>query len=253
MQPRQPAPRPGRAPCWHPRTRGRGRRGRARRASRTWAWLPPRDVGPDSPRRVSPRVRGVQPHDGGNRTGSPPRDPSREGAYPVTRVRDARGESLTRRALARRPGSGPLPPPAPPTPGRARSWRIPCTAASPTAALLVDRASLFLLAAFSSSQAPDEATRARWAAENPCLDVNTAALPAVQRTCAEQARREVPASNSPYRRVPPPPGGHDAREHPLQDRPHGLDHGTPPRGLPSEPSVRPAPASRQPPGPGLLG
>jgi hypothetical protein len=49
-----------------------------------------------------------------------------------------------------------------------------------------------LLGDFASSQAADERTHARWAAEARCLDTNTAALPEVQRMCAEQARHEVP-------------------------------------------------------------
>ena len=49
------------------------------------------------------------------------------------------------------------------------------------------------IADFVTSQANDEATHARWAAEARCLDTNTAALPEVQRMCAAQALREVPA------------------------------------------------------------
>jgi hypothetical protein len=45
---------------------------------------------------------------------------------------------------------------------------------------------------FASSQANDQRTHARWAAEARCLDTNTAALPEVQRMCAAQALREVP-------------------------------------------------------------
>jgi hypothetical protein len=45
---------------------------------------------------------------------------------------------------------------------------------------------------FASSQANDQRTHARWAAEARCLDTNTAALPEVQRMCAAQAKREVP-------------------------------------------------------------
>jgi hypothetical protein len=55
--------------------------------------------------------------------------------------------------------------------------------------------SFAILTEFTSSQASDEATHARWAAENRCLDTNTASLPAVQRMCAERAVREVPPSN----------------------------------------------------------
>ncbi len=49
-----------------------------------------------------------------------------------------------------------------------------------------------LLADFAGSQASDARTHARWAAEARCLDTNTAALPEVQRMCAEVARREHP-------------------------------------------------------------
>jgi 2-methylcitrate dehydratase PrpD len=52
-----------------------------------------------------------------------------------------------------------------------------------------------LFAEFTSSQASDEATHARWTAENRCLDTNTAALASVQRMCAERALREVPPVN----------------------------------------------------------
>jgi hypothetical protein len=45
---------------------------------------------------------------------------------------------------------------------------------------------------FASSQASEQRTHARWAAEARCLDTNTAALPEVQRMCAAQALREVP-------------------------------------------------------------
>ncbi len=48
------------------------------------------------------------------------------------------------------------------------------------------------IADFASSQANDERTHARWAAEARCLDTNTAALPEVQRMCAERALRAVP-------------------------------------------------------------
>jgi hypothetical protein len=48
------------------------------------------------------------------------------------------------------------------------------------------------IADFASSTAADERTHARWAAEARCLDANTAALPQVQRMCAERAVREVP-------------------------------------------------------------
>ncbi len=51
---------------------------------------------------------------------------------------------------------------------------------------------LLVLADFSISAANDERTHARWAAENRCLDTNTAALPEVQRMCADLAKREVP-------------------------------------------------------------
>jgi hypothetical protein len=48
------------------------------------------------------------------------------------------------------------------------------------------------IADFSASTAMDERTHARWAAQNHCLDTNTAALPEVQRMCEAQAKREVP-------------------------------------------------------------
>jgi hypothetical protein len=48
------------------------------------------------------------------------------------------------------------------------------------------------VADFASSQANDERTHARWAAEAKCLDTNTAALPEVQRMCAAQARHQFP-------------------------------------------------------------
>ncbi len=48
------------------------------------------------------------------------------------------------------------------------------------------------IADFAASQANDERTHMRWAAEAECLDTNTAALPAVQRMCAAQAKRLVP-------------------------------------------------------------
>ncbi len=48
------------------------------------------------------------------------------------------------------------------------------------------------VADFSSSQANDARTHERWAAQNRCLDTNTAALPEVQRMCEAQAKREVP-------------------------------------------------------------
>jgi hypothetical protein len=48
------------------------------------------------------------------------------------------------------------------------------------------------VADFASSQANEQRTHARWAAEARCLDTNTAALPEVQRMCAAQAMREVP-------------------------------------------------------------
>ncbi len=51
---------------------------------------------------------------------------------------------------------------------------------------------LLVLADFDTSWANDERTHARWAAENRCLDTNTAALPEVQRMCADLAKREVP-------------------------------------------------------------
>jgi hypothetical protein len=53
----------------------------------------------------------------------------------------------------------------------------------------------FILADVASSQASDEVTHARLSAEARCLDTNTAALPAVQQMCAEQAFREVPDTN----------------------------------------------------------
>jgi hypothetical protein len=53
------------------------------------------------------------------------------------------------------------------------------------------------VADFTTSQANDERTHARYAAEAACLDTNTAALPAVQRMCAAQAIREVPGPVSP--------------------------------------------------------
>jgi hypothetical protein len=48
------------------------------------------------------------------------------------------------------------------------------------------------IADFTDSQANDERTHARFAAEAECLDTNTAALPEVQRMCAAQAKRLVP-------------------------------------------------------------
>jgi hypothetical protein len=48
------------------------------------------------------------------------------------------------------------------------------------------------IADFASSTAADERSHARWAAENRCLDANTAALPGVQRMCADRAVRELP-------------------------------------------------------------
>jgi hypothetical protein len=48
------------------------------------------------------------------------------------------------------------------------------------------------VADFASSQANDERTHARWAAEAKCLNTNTAALPEVQRMCAAQARQQFP-------------------------------------------------------------
>jgi len=48
------------------------------------------------------------------------------------------------------------------------------------------------IADFSASTANDARTHARWTVQNKCLDTNTAALPAVQRMCEEQAKREVP-------------------------------------------------------------
>ena len=48
------------------------------------------------------------------------------------------------------------------------------------------------VADFASGQANDEHTRARWVAEARCLDTNTAALPEVQRMCADVARRALP-------------------------------------------------------------
>jgi len=52
--------------------------------------------------------------------------------------------------------------------------------------------SFFVVFDVATSQAADDLTRARWAAENRCLDTNTAALPEVQRMCAEQASNVVP-------------------------------------------------------------
>jgi hypothetical protein len=49
-----------------------------------------------------------------------------------------------------------------------------------------------LLADVAISQAADDRTHARWAAEARCLDTNTAALPQVQQMCAELAARAVP-------------------------------------------------------------
>ena len=49
-----------------------------------------------------------------------------------------------------------------------------------------------LVADVATREAADELTHARWAAENRCLDTNTAALPDVQRMCAELASRHVP-------------------------------------------------------------
>jgi hypothetical protein len=48
------------------------------------------------------------------------------------------------------------------------------------------------IADFTASQANDERTHMRFAAEAECLDTNTAALPEVQRMCAAQAKRLVP-------------------------------------------------------------
>ncbi|HET8722701.1 MAG TPA: hypothetical protein VFM53_00765 [Anaeromyxobacteraceae bacterium] len=48
------------------------------------------------------------------------------------------------------------------------------------------------VADFASSQANDERSHLRMAAEARCLDTNTAALPEVQRMCAARALREVP-------------------------------------------------------------
>jgi hypothetical protein len=48
------------------------------------------------------------------------------------------------------------------------------------------------IADFAASQANDERTHARWAAQARCLDTNTAALPEVQRMCEAQALKEVP-------------------------------------------------------------
>ncbi len=48
------------------------------------------------------------------------------------------------------------------------------------------------IADFAASQANDERTHARWAAEAKCLDTNTAALPEVQRMCALQALKDYP-------------------------------------------------------------
>jgi hypothetical protein len=53
------------------------------------------------------------------------------------------------------------------------------------------------VADFATSQANDERTHLRWAAEAECLDTNTAALPAVQRMCAAQALRMVPGPANP--------------------------------------------------------
>jgi hypothetical protein len=58
--------------------------------------------------------------------------------------------------------------------------------------------SFLALADIASSEASDEATHARWAIETRCLDMNTAALPAVQRMCAEKALREVPGETWMY-------------------------------------------------------
>jgi hypothetical protein len=49
-----------------------------------------------------------------------------------------------------------------------------------------------LLADFAVSEANDQRTHARWAAEAKCLDTNTAALPEVQRMCASEARKAFP-------------------------------------------------------------
>jgi hypothetical protein len=49
------------------------------------------------------------------------------------------------------------------------------------------------VADFAASQASDERSHARMAAEARCLDTNTAALPEVQRMCAARALEEVPA------------------------------------------------------------
>jgi hypothetical protein len=48
------------------------------------------------------------------------------------------------------------------------------------------------LADFATSQAADERSHLRMAAEARCLDTNTAALPEVQLMCARRAAREVP-------------------------------------------------------------
>ncbi len=48
------------------------------------------------------------------------------------------------------------------------------------------------VADFAVSQAADERSHARMAAEAHCLDTNTAALPAVQVMCARRAMHEVP-------------------------------------------------------------
>jgi hypothetical protein len=49
-----------------------------------------------------------------------------------------------------------------------------------------------VVADVATSQAAEERTRARWAAEYRCLDSNTAALAEVQRMCADLASRQVP-------------------------------------------------------------
>jgi hypothetical protein len=48
------------------------------------------------------------------------------------------------------------------------------------------------IAGFVDSQAADERSHLRMAAEARCLDTNTAALPEAQQMCADRAAREVP-------------------------------------------------------------
>jgi hypothetical protein len=51
---------------------------------------------------------------------------------------------------------------------------------------------LLAIAGFADSQAADERSHMRIAAEARCLDTNTAALPEVRQMCIDRAAREVP-------------------------------------------------------------